>query len=254
MTDLKLAHEIMTAIAPEKLQGVGNSSFHTYRIPYFFSPAGSLVQPAKKRLVASDLSQLEKAFQKHKPTSPLESKAPFICELEGQLSPSSRKLLIQSNWIRSTDFSKHNIWKKQIPLELPSKYSVSFFNYDNSAEFEEHEKLVTKCFKSTVLTSYLKKCLKRLSVDSATVNIRSANGVICATGSVIWSKGYGGLFSGCVHPRFRSRGLWNCLVAARQAISSSHGVKAWSLNTATKEILNKGDISIPFYTWRKNSI
>ena len=82
--------------------------------------------------------------------------------------------------------------------------------------------------------------------------IYSSTGKLAASGSVFSKGEYAYLFAGGVMPRYRKKGLWKCLLAARQAITVGQGVKYWLYTSGNPFIHQKGDVVFKNLTLKKD--
>jgi len=252
MKPSKLFQKYVATIASDPFLDFPTKAFTCTPVKYFFVPIGGYVQARGSSITRSELKKLELFFDSYKPKSFIETKTPFFCALDDQLSVQTRNLLTSFGWSESLESQQFNIFTKLRELNLPPGYSFSIFDQTCSSQLDQHTKLVGNVFKSKEIGNLLLKYFKEVKVKGYIVNIISSRGKVVATGSVVFQNQIGALFSGCVDPKHQGKGLWNALVAARQACSATHGVKSWYLTTSTKAILYNSDESYSYKVWTKS--
>ena len=154
-------------------------------------------------------------------------------------------------WRLDTRINYSCLYYKVRGLDLPENFEMRVGESGSKSMMNDSTLIREKVFKMNSKTSYeVLKSLKQLK--GLSVTIYSSTGKLAASGSVFSKGEYAYLFAGGVMPRYRKKGLWKCLLAARQAITVGQGVRYWLYTSGNPFIHQKGDVVFKNLTLKKD--
>lgn len=203
-----------------------------------------------------DLTALERRHSSIRNSSPYCAKFPYFNLLQlgrPDRVRQARQAAREQGWEPSAPLT-FNVWTAQTRLHLPANLELVVGSYRNRSTRIEATGLINDVF--GLQPSFMRaftKVLLRASATSHITTIRTRAGKPCATGIVATWRDHALFLSGCVAPRYRNRGLWHSLVAARQAVSASHGATFWLTVTRNPHIAGKSTRHFKADAWSKKA-
>lgn len=242
-------HKMLNVVATPAPKGFPKKAFDCFYVPGMFVGAGAYLL-APGQVNQKKLQELEFFFQQYRPLSVFESKTPFFCAFEKQLSTNSQKAL-KARGFKPASKHSFNIFRKVRPVNIPKGYRLSVGTVQDRRELQVHIGLAKEIFQFDALEKPVRRFCQINGKRMYIVNIYRDTGKPIATSIVVHKDGYAGLFSGSILPAHQGKGLWNTMVTSRQAVTVGHGVHTWYLTTSTKAIFNKGDLRKRYTVWKK---
>jgi hypothetical protein len=206
-------------------------SLHYFLCWRWGNPVMSPVFPSSIELKVGHLEDVDSIFKKLRKNHFYDSKFAYLNSL---VKPSKQfqKSAKEINWEIFDSTSTLNYWDKKNPLKLSKEYSIWSGHY--------FEPKIRKLFRQEMKKNFplnnffmkeLEAMIKLKESNIRTVLIMHKSGVVAASGLTATHNKSCFLFCGSVNKRFRGKGLWKNLVAARQIISETQGAAFWVTTT-----------------------
>jgi hypothetical protein len=211
--------------------------------PYWRNPVISPIFLTETPKSTREFKILESWFKSHSPVSPYDVSAPYLSILKHpqvQLS-TVRELAKQAGWdSQKTKEVRVLYWEKPQLLALPSSVHLEAGSVLNKRLLFFFKEALFENFKRNDYSKFW-RALHRLLMERAqwTTIVRLVNqkGDTIACGLVSHRETEAYLFCGSVNRRYRNKGYWRHLVAARQAVSYSNGARNWVLETSNPYLI-----------------
>jgi GNAT superfamily N-acetyltransferase len=162
----------------------------------------------------------------------------------GKLSPTESRIrteLKKRGWAEFRPGRQGNLLTRKLPLDLPRGFRLDIGLPTERAYFREFESSGAVNFNTGDAFHQRFMPLFRAYPDRfRLVLIRNREGKPAASGIVANHAGYGFFLSGAVYPRYRGKGLWRQLVAARQA--TDENTHTWYYFTTNPLLKNRGSL------------
>ncbi|MNT01134.1 hypothetical protein D3C72_1355880 [compost metagenome] len=130
-------------------------------------------------------------------------------------------------------------------MVLPKGYSFKVGRYFDKAVYKDFVKMMKENFKtSKQFQSELDRMHRTIEENLLTVVIYNSKSKAVGAGLVVTGADRASfLYCGSISSKYRRKGLWKLLVAARQSASNTGSGHIWATTTFNSNIMFKGDYS-----------
>lgn len=208
----------------------------------------------KKNISTKDLVALEKYFAttKNQAQGPFENHSPRLAVFEDSyynLQSIDRRMQKQG-WQKHSGAYWLNVWKQPLPVKIPKGFYFKAGPYFEKALYKDFRKMMRENFGTSLkFLRELDKMHRLIQDQLRSVVIYNSKSQPVGAGLVATGSKGSFLYCGSINKKYRRKGLWKLLVAARQSISNSGPDHMWATSTFNPNIFEKGDLSrkIVFY-------
>lgn len=244
-----------SALGEKKLK-IGNS-FEYYHCPLWRNSAMSPILISSQASWEKEVAKIETMFKKPIAKSQFSARNPYFNLLTNGKSPTDKKLILKLEklgWKTTSYESSLNLWRKQIPLNIPKGVRIKIGNYFDPQIYPSFLKTMEDNFScDNVFMKTLNKMIKTIEQDVMTILLCKNDKVLGAV--VVAVKNNGAyLFCGSINNPYRNKKLWNVLNAAAQAVSAARGAKVWAYTTATPQLLWRGNETYRITVFTKKQV
>jgi hypothetical protein len=190
------------------------------------------------RVQSRDLKRIEKWFSNTKQLGPYEGKNYFNALGNGHLTSSSKALLKKQGWGKRKGKSILLYWNRPLNLRLPTNaYWIAGRPTDKQLWPMFAKELVKNFGSSRLFLTELKKLVVDVRHRTQLVLLVRGKRDIIGSGLVTTGNGHAFLWCGSINKKWRSKGFWRQLVAARQLASMTDGAAHWVATTSNSRIM-----------------
>jgi len=144
------------------------------------------------------------------------------------------------------------VWEKPMPLQIPKGYSFRVGKYFDPELYKDFHKIMRETFMSSdIFMANLDKLHRKINQNVHLVIIYNSKSIAVGGGLVASGKHGSYLYCGAISKRYRRRGLWKFLVAARQSVSMKSLDHAWVMTTRHLHLTKSSDWSRKMLTLSK---
>lgn len=198
-----------------------------------------------ERLIGADLITNEQNFRKERPAIA----RPYV-SIPASHEAAASTTLAEAGYAKENESSYCFSVK---PFEDPhmGRFKIDSGDFESPRVFEDYAEATVSVFNlnDRGLPDFNRRFSRELAMPNRVLNFRHNGelaGTCCFTvvGDVCW------LYGGSVYPKFRGKGMWRTMTAARQQMSRELGAKVWFLQTSHGYLSKNFETKLDFANFR----